>query len=148
YVSPNRTNTRFLDITAATVNAPFAWNLGYDGAGIGVAIVDSGVYQHDDLSTAGGTTSRLVYSERFVPGLDASDKYGHGTHVAGIVASNAKSSSGPGYSRSFRGIAPNASIINLRVLDANGMGTDAGVMAAIDRAIDLKDKYNIGVMNV
>jgi serine protease AprX len=148
YVSPNRANSRFLDITTATVGANFAWTAGLDGTGIGVAIIDSGVYAHDDFSTKSGTGSRIVYSQSFVTGLDASDQYGHGTHVAGIVGSNGKDSTGPGFTHTFRGVAPNVNLINLRVLDANGAGTDSGVIAAIDQAITLQATYNIRIINL
>jgi len=148
YISPNRPTKGTLDITTAAVNANVAWGLGYNGTGIGVAVIDSGIYAHDDLKTANGSGSRIVYSQSFVPGLNASDQYGHGTHVAGIVGSNGKDSTGPGFTRTLKGVAPNANLINLRVLDANGGGTDAGVIAAIDEAITLKNTYNIRVINL
>src|ERR1700680_2016006 len=115
---------------------------------MGVAVIDSGFAPHDDLKNANGTGLRVVYNESFLPGLDASDRYGHGTHVAGIVGSNAKDSTGAGFTRSFRGVAPNVNLINLRVLDSNGAGTDSGVIGAINRAIDLKNTYNIRVINL
>jgi serine protease AprX len=52
--------------------------------------------------------------------------------VAGLVAGNGAQSSGRGYFRTFQGAAPNANIINLRVLDENGAGTDSSVIATID----------------
>src|SRR5690349_9760336 len=81
--------------------------------------------------------SRVVYSESLIAGMDASDAYGHGTHVAGIIGSNAASSSGAGFSRKFKGIAPNVNLINLRALDQNGSGLESDVIAAVQRAIDL-----------
>ena len=148
YISPNRPTKGTLDITTATVNANMAWSLGYNGTGVGVAVIDSGMYAHDDLKTADGTGSRIVYSESFISGLDASDQYGHGTHVGGIVGSNGNDSTGPGFTRTLKGIAPNVNLINFRVLDANGAGTDAGVIAAIDEAINLRTTYNIRVINL
>jgi serine protease AprX len=148
YVSPNRVTHGSLDITTSTVNANAAWSAGYTGTGIGVAVIDSGIYAHDDLKTANGTGSRIVYSESFVTGLDASDQYGHGTHVAGIVGSNGRDSTGPGFTRTLKGVAPNVNLINFRVLDASGAGTDAGVIAAIDEAINLQSTYNIRVINL
>ena len=88
YISPNRTTTGSLDITTQTVNANQFWPSGFDGTGIGVAVIDSGVAGKLDLWTADRSKSRVVFSESFVAGLDASDEYGHGTHVAGIVAAN------------------------------------------------------------
>ena len=148
YISPNRVTKGSLDITTATVNANIAWGLGYNGSGVGVAVIDSGIYAHDDLKTANGTGSRIVYSESFLPGQDASDQYGHGTHVAGIVGSNGNDSTGTSFTRTLKGVAPNVSLINLRVLDANGAGTDAGVIAAIEEAIDLRTTYNIRIINL
>jgi serine protease AprX len=113
-----------------------------------VAVIDSGIYMHNDLKTPDGSGSRVVYSESFISGLDASDQYGHGTHVAGIVGSNGNDSTGPGFTHTFRGIAPKVNLINLRVLDANGAGTDDSVIAAIDQAINLRNTYNIRVINL
>src|SRR5262245_19319476 len=118
--------------------------LGYTGVGIGIAVIDSGVKtSHPDLAVnQSGGGSRVVYSQSFIPGLDASDQFGHGTAVAGLLAGNGSASDGW-----MRGIAPQANIINLRVLDANGAGTDSAVIAAIQRAIQLKNTYNIRVIN-
>src|SRR6266567_1571658 len=136
------------------VNAPVAWQRwGLDGTGIGVAVIDSGVTAVGDLywwipsnQTYG---SRVVYSQNFVPGTtDSSDQYGHGTHVAGIIAGAGWFSTGSNFSHTFKGIAPNANIINLRVLDQNGVGTDSSVIAAIQTAISLKSTYNIRVINL
>jgi len=148
YITPNRPAKSTLDIVTQTVNAPMAWSSGLDGSGIGVAVLDSGVASKRDLMTTNGTASRIVYSESFVAGTDASDQYGHGTHVAGIVASNGSASSGPNFKRDFKGVAPNSSIINLKVLDANGQGNISDVITAIDRAIQLKNTYNIRILNL
>jgi len=106
------------------------------------------VYQHDDLQTANMSGPRIVYSESFVPGDSSTNEgYGNGTHVAGIAAGNGHDSA-LGYDEQYVGMAPNANIINLRVLDANGSGDDASVIAAIDRGIQLQSQYNIRVINL
>src|SRR6202011_1613986 len=148
YITPNRKTKSTLDVVTQTVNAPMAWTSGLDGSGVGVAVLDSGVASKRDLMTTDGRSSRLVYSESFVTGLDSSDQYGHGTHVAGIVGGNGAASSGPNFKRTLKGVAPNVNIINLKVLDANGQGNVSDVIAAIDRAIQLKDIYNIRVLNL
>lgn len=151
YVSPDRPNKPMWDDAPPAVNASVArLNYGVDGTGIGIAVIDSGVYQHDDLQTADMSASRIVYSESFVPGDSTTgDAYGHGTHVAGILAGNGHdSASGSGYAEQYIGIAPNANIINLRVLDATGASTDSAVIAAINRAIQLQTQYNIRVINL
>jgi serine protease AprX len=145
YVSPDRPNKATWDDAPEPVNDPIArQSYGVDGSGIGIAVIDSGVYQHDDLQSADMKSSRIVYSESFVAGdSSTNDAYGHGTHVAGILAGNGHDSAGR-----FFGIAPNANIINLRVLDANGGGTDGQVIAGINRAVQLKGQYNIRVINI
>ncbi|HZI57733.1 MAG TPA: S8 family serine peptidase, partial [Verrucomicrobiae bacterium] len=149
YVSPDRVNKIASDDDIPAVTGDVArQQYGLDGTGVGIAVIDSGVFNHDDLQKATGTGSRIVYSESFIPGdPSTSDAYGHGTHVAGILAGNGRDSQS-GYSVQYMGVAPNANIINLRVLDANGAGTDSQVIAAIQRAIQLKATYNIRVINL
>src|SRR5215467_5860424 len=115
YISKDRTIAPFLNNATGAVNASAAWKSGYTGAGIGVALIDSGVNNHPDLNTTGILPfSRVVYSQNFVPGSSgAADQYGHGTHIAGLIAGDGISSTGFIYSRTFTGIAPNANIINL-----------------------------------
>ncbi len=92
-----------------------------------------------DLAVSGTKNSRVVYSQNFDTSIaTTADLYGHGTHVAGIIAGNGTSSTCGNCDVTFRGIAPNASIINLRVLDQNGSATDSTVIAAIQQAIALK----------
>lgn len=141
YISPDRPNQALLDRAAPAVNAPIAWQSGLDGAGIGVAVVDSGIIDDDDLRGAAG--SRIVYAEDFTGLGKTIDKYGHGTHIAGIIGSMASDSAGM-----FKGVAPNVRLISLRALNASGQGTDSSVIAAIDAAIALKDRYNIRVLNL
>src|SRR5208283_1699143 len=78
----------------------------------------------------------------------ASDQFGHGTHVAGLIAGDGLISTGPFFTKTFKGIAPGANIVNLRVLDQNGAGTDSLVIAAINQAIALKSTYNVRVINL
>lgn len=149
YVSPDRLNKVASDDDIPAVMDDVArQQFGLDGTGVGIAVIDSGVFNHDDLQNANGTGSRIVYSESFIPGdSTTNDAYGHGTHVAGILAGNGRDSQS-GYPVQYTGIASNANIINLRVLDSNGMGTDSQVIAAIQRAIQLKNTYNIRVINL
>jgi serine protease AprX len=137
-------NPAVLDYHNETMGTANAWAQGLDGSGIGVAVIDSGVTAVDDL-----TASRIVYSQDFFSqGGDGSDKYGHGTHVAGIIGGTGADSTGPGFTYTFKGVAPNANIISLRVLGPDGSGKDSDVIAAIDAAIQLKDTYSIRVINL
>src|SRR5262249_28403282 len=151
YISPNRKLRGALDKVVTAINADIAYSYGWDGTGVGVAVLDSGVSTVSDLNSDANTSpSRVVYSQSFVT-LDSStsDAYGHGTHVSGIIAGNAyDSQNNYNYPGVYRGIAPEAKIINLRVLDATGAGTDSSVISAIQQAVTLKSTYNIRVMNL
>ncbi len=152
YVTPDRQVTLTAlneDYTEAVEADMAAAQFAQDGTGVGVAIIDSGVADHPDLHNAAGA-SRVVYSQSFVVGdSTTSDKYGHGTHVAGLIGGTG-AASGPanGYLAKYPGMAPNVNIINLRALDQNGSGTDSQVIAAIQQAIALKNTYNIRVINM
>ena len=149
YISLDRPLSPTLSNAAPAVNAFAAWQSGYTGAGIGVALVDSGISSHPDLNGGSWGSSRVVWNQSFVPGnASANDQYGHGTHIAGLIAGNGASSTGAQYSKTFEGIAPKATLVNLRVLDQNGVGTDSEVIAAINTAISLKSKFNIRVINL
>jgi len=137
------------DFYDQAVLAPYAWSKNLSGSGIGVAVIDSGINAGKDFTLASGTGSRIVYNQSFVGGqTTANDLYGHGTHVAGILAGNGTNSRGTKFRKTFMGIADNVNLINLRVLDQNGGGLDSSVIAAIQRAISLKSKYNIRVINL
>src|SRR5581483_6816491 len=152
-------------VTSGVVNEPTAWSLGYTGAGIGVGVIGSGINaQVKDLGDVNGSTdklhSRVVYAENFlVPAFQSdgkpnparnitSDQYGHGTHIAGIIAGNGFLSTGSGFTTTYLGVAPRANLIDLQVLDQNGQGSDSLVIEAIDRAIALQNQYNIRVINL
>jgi serine protease AprX len=122
---------------------------GLKGTGIGVAVVDSGVYSgHYDLKSATGI-SRVKYAKNFVTGETTTvDSIGHGTHVAGIIAGNGMMSSQTGTTHHYYGIARDANIISLRVLNAQGVGRTSDVIAAIQWAVTNKKTYNIKVMNL
>ncbi len=149
YISPDRSLQPLDNNAAAAINAQVALQSNYTGSGIGVALIDSGVNQHPDFYTGILPLSRVVYNQSFVPGdSGAGDDYGHGTHIAGLIAGDGLSSTGLLFSQTFKGIAPGAKIVNLRVLDANGAATDSEVIAAISQAISMKSAYNIRVMNL
>ena len=149
YISPDRPIRAAMEYANPTTNAPLARQAGYNGTGVTVAVIDSGIAAHQDLRSGLLNLSRVVYNESFVPGDSrTADAYGHGTHVAGIVAGDGGKSTGLLYTRTFSGIAPGSKIVNLRVLDSEGRSTDSTVIAAIGRAIELKDTYGIRVINL
>ena len=130
-----------LERTTAAVGATWVrQNLGFDGAGVTVAIVDSGVADwHDDL----GPTRVVRFADFVNFASSAYDDYGHGTHVAGIIA-------GDGFDSGGRqaGVAPGASLLVEKVLDANGEGYISNVIAAIDYAVANRDALHVRVINL
>ncbi len=114
------------------VNVPAIWAMGYTGEGIKVGVLDTGVnYNHVDLQDH-------MWNDPGYPnhGYDfvnndnnPLDDHGHGTHCAGTVA-------GDGTAGSQTGMAPDATIIALKVLDATGNGNESGVWAAIQFIVD------------
>ena len=68
YISLDRSVKATLDYSAGAVNAPLAWNSGLDGTGVGIAVIDSGIYPHPDLRTAYSNASRVVYRKSFIAG--------------------------------------------------------------------------------
>ncbi len=137
------------EFTVTPINAPSVWSQGIYGVGIGVAVIDSGIASSRDLVGPGGQ-SRVVFNACFVAncGTDSYDHYGHGTHVAGLIGGSGVASTGPVYTRTFYGVAPAVNLLNLKVLDSNGQGTDTNVIQAIEAAISLKNTYNIRVINL
>ena len=130
--------------TGATVGSTSVrHDYGYDGSGIGVAIIDSGVAPAlDDLSR--GTGQRVDRFVDFINGrTTAYDDYGHGSHVAGIIAGNGFDSSG-----ARAGVAPGVRLTVLKVLDGSGTGHISDVIAAIDYVVENKDALNIRVVNL
>ena len=91
--------------------------------------------------------SRVVYRQSFIGGRQFDD-FGHGTHVAGIAAGNGSLSSKPGSFTPIAAVAPNANLLDLRVLDGNGASSDSVVIAAIQQAVQLKNQYNVRVINL
>jgi serine protease AprX len=126
--------------------------LGYDGAGVGVAIIDSGITSwHDDLTYQGSNPAvkvvggqRVVKFVDFVNGrLTPYDDNGHGSHVAGIIAGNGYDTKG-----ARAGIAPAADLVSLKVLDDHGGGYISNVIAALDWVVTNHAAYNIRVINL
>src|SRR2546421_3219999 len=125
----------------AVVDAVAAWSNGLHpvtGRGIGVAVIDSGVTSHPDL------TDRVTINKDFNPAVSGTeDTYGHGTAVAGIIAGDGTASGGR-----YIGIAPRANVINLRVNDGSGAAPTSVIMNAILWAVLHADTYNIRVINL
>ena len=115
--------------------------LPFTGKKITIAILDTGVYPHQDLTYP---SNRIIAWADFVNNrAEPYDDNGHGTHVAGIIAGNGSGSFGK-----YRGMAPEADLAVIKVLDKDGNGSLSAIIEGIDWCIKNKTKYNIKVINL
>ncbi|MEM7611544.1 MAG: S8 family serine peptidase [Pseudomonadota bacterium] len=147
--------TSFASVALETANAPSgaSANHVYSGSSIGVAVIDSGIAQHSALgsnhlqySFLNGRFPVPVVVNGAVSPMTADprdDKFGHGTHVAGILAGNGADSDGL-----YEGPANNAPILALQALDRHGQGQMSDVLAALDWLLHYGDLYDIRVVNL
>ena len=115
-----------LDKSVPQIGAPKAWAAGYDGKGVKIAVLDTGVdATHPDLK------SQVIAAKNFSTAATIADKVGHGTHVASIAAGTGAKSGGK-----YKGVAPGAKIISGKVLDDTGSGDDSGILAGMEWAAE------------
>lgn len=112
---------------ARMVNASLLWSNGVNGTGVIVAVLDSGIDRnHPDL------IGKVVGEVNYIKDEETtSDLLGHGTMCAGIIAGSGEASGGK-----YRGIAPGARLLNVRVIDSDGNGQDSDIIAGIEWALN------------
>jgi serine protease AprX len=108
-----------------------------EGEGVAVALIDTGVSRTNDLG------DRLVVRVDLTPDGDGYDRYGHGTHMAGIVAGDGASSGGR-----WSGAAPEAEIVSVKVAGWDGATDVSAVIAALQWVVSHKHRYDIRVLNL
>ncbi|MET8942074.1 S8 family serine peptidase [Streptomyces sp. NPDC004542] len=112
------------DTSGPQIGAPTAWAAGYTGKGVKIAVLDTGVdTTHPDLK------DQVIESKNFSAAADTTDHFGHGTHVASIAAGTGAKSKGK-----YKGVAPDAKVLNGKVLDDSGFGDDSGILAGMEWA--------------
>ncbi|QFG68201.1 S8 family serine peptidase [Ornithinimicrobium pratense] len=103
------------------IGAPQAWDAGFTGEGVTVAVLDTGIdTTHPDLA------GQVILEGNFSDSPDTMDRAGHGTHVAGIIAGTGA------VDPAMRGVAYDASLINTKVLDDDGYGWESEIIAGME----------------
>lgn len=127
-----------LDLASKTVNSPSLWNNNVTGENITVAILDTGIYNHPDLQ------GRIIgFKDCINKKKSPYDDNGHGTHVAGDVASNGSKSN-----NRYRAPAPEANLVGVKVLNRLGHGNLSVVIEGIDWCIKHKNSLGIRIINM
>ncbi len=113
-----------LDASVPKIGAPAAWQAGYDGTGVTVAVLDTGIDDtHPDLA------GRVAEAVNFSDAPETTDRYGHGTHVASTVAGSGAASGGR-----YKGVAPGAKLLSGKVLNNSGSGETSWIIAGMEWA--------------
>ena len=127
-----------MDRVRQIINAKAAYDRGYYGENIGVAILDTGIFPHPDFG------ERIICFQDFINGRRrVYDDNGHGTHIAGIIGGSGRSSNGR-----FMGIAPRCHFIIMKILDKKGNGNTENVVQAIDWLVRHKERYRLRIVNI
>jgi serine protease AprX len=129
------------------------WNDRYTGSGVDIALIDSGIAPVNGLRTPGKIVNGPDLSfESQVPNLRHLDTFGHGTHLAGIIAGRDDAVPSPVQKgeENFVGMAPDARIVSVKVADAHGATDVSQVIAAIDWVVQHRraNGLNIRVLNL
>ncbi|MEH7504635.1 S8 family serine peptidase [Neobacillus drentensis] len=113
-----------LEQSVPQIGAPTAWNAGYDGKGVKVAVLDTGIdTEHPDVA------GQLEEAVSFVPGEDALDRNVHGTHVASTILGTGAASGGK-----YKGVAPGADLLVGKVLSDAGSGLESWIIEGMEWA--------------
>ncbi len=132
---------------AKTIGAKEVWDAGILGEGVTVAVLDTGIDPNSLHPHKIVAYYDAIEDELYVPPKvqkSPRDPNGHGTHVAGIIANDEYESQ----DEEYRGIAPEADLVAVRVLDETGAGAYADVIRGINWVVENKDEYGIDVLNI
>ncbi|HEY3021558.1 MAG TPA: S8 family peptidase [Solirubrobacteraceae bacterium] len=135
-----------------SIRAEKAWSAGYTGKGVGVAVIDTGIAGDlpDFRVSQTDTHSRVIATAVVNPAAqNASDTFGHGTHIAGLIAGNGtdRDAADP-LNGQYAGVAPDANLIAVKTDDGHGNATVADVIDGLQFVVDFKSTYNIRVVNL
>jgi serine protease AprX len=136
----------------ASIRSDKGWAAGYTGKGVGVAVIDTGIQGNmpDFRVSDTDSTSRVIATAVVNPGApNANDTFGHGTHVAGLIAGNGTNRPvGDPLRGKYAGTAPDANLIAVKVDDGHGTASVLDVIDGLQFIVDHKNDYNIRVANL
>ncbi len=130
-----------LNVAVPTVGASQGHEFGYTGKNVVVAVIDTGIAPHPDL--VGGENRILAWTDLVNDRNEPYDDNGHGTHVAGIIGGNGHSSNGR-----YLGMAPDARLVGIKVLDKDGSGSLSNVIEAIEWCLNNQKQLNVRIINL
>jgi serine protease AprX len=133
-----------------TIKADKVWRRGFTGKGIGVAVIDTGIAGDTvDFKDATGASRVIANAVTSRTATTAGDGFGHGTHVAGIIAGNSlnRDRRDPFYGK-YIGVAPDANLIAVKASDEAGNSTVLDVINGLQFVVDHKAEFNIRVVNL
>ncbi|MEV0647900.1 S8 family serine peptidase [Phytomonospora sp. NPDC050363] len=113
-----------LDVSVPLIGAPEVWDSGFDGTGVKVAVLDTGIDEtHPDFA------GHISATASFIDGEAVADLNGHGTHVASTIMGSGAASGG-----AYKGVAPGVDLLVGKVLNNRGSGNDSGIIAGMEWA--------------
>ena len=135
---------------AEVVGAHASWQAGYTGKGVGVALIDTGVAPVKGLTSGNVVNGPDLSFDSQDPDFAHLDAYGHGTHMASIIAGRDAAGTPKSYAdpARFNGIAPDATLVNVKVGASDGSVDVTQVIAAIDWVVEHKADHNIRVISL
>lgn len=124
---------------------------GVTGKGVTVAVVDSGLWENDALLK--DTTGRVRVVAKYdaladVVGKEVVDESGHGTHISSIIVNSSQTKDNGRPTGSYKGVAPDANLVAVKVLDREGLAHVLEIVRAIQWVVDHRKEYNIRVLNL
>lgn len=127
-----------LDLGVPVTRAPELWQRGLTGKGVNIAVLDTGIAPHTDVKSRVVAFHDVLHNQS-----EMYDDNGHGTHVSGIAAGDGTASQ-----HLFKGAAPEAGLVGIKVLDQKGEGRFSDIIKGVQWAVENKDRLNIKVLNL
>lgn len=124
---------------------------GLTGKGVTVAIIDSGLWEHELLVNDTQGNNRLLATYNAITdteGGEVLDESGHGTHMASIIANSGKTLKNGEWTGTYKGVAPDANLVAVKVLDRQGLAHLLDIVRAVQWVVDNREEYAIKVLNL